>query len=168
MRVHVDMVILATAIEPRKDASEVARRFLISRGADGFLLELHPKLAPVSTAINGIFLAGACQGPKDIPDTVAQASAAAVRVLSLSSRGKVEVESTVAEIDPETCSGCKLCISLCPGNAIEFLEKRGISRVNEAMCKGCGACSAVCPSGAARTRHFTMDQVFAEIEGMFG
>ncbi|MEM2983528.1 MAG: CoB--CoM heterodisulfide reductase iron-sulfur subunit A family protein, partial [Candidatus Bathyarchaeia archaeon] len=168
MRIPVDMVILATAMEPRKDSIDVARKFLVPTGPDGFFLEQHPKLAPVSTQVNGIFLAGTCQGPKDIPDTVAQASAAAAKAISLSSRGKVEVESTVAEIDPEICSGCRLCISLCPANAVEFLEKRGISRIKEAMCMGCGACAAVCPSGAARAKHFTKDQVFAEIEGIFG
>jgi heterodisulfide reductase subunit A len=122
----------------------------------------------VSTATSGIFLAGACQAPKDIPDTVAQASAAAAKALSLASKKMVEVESATSEIDPELCVGCKLCISLCPSSAIEFVEKIGVSQVNDAMCKGCGACAAVCPSGSARAKHFTSHQVFAEIEGILG
>jgi heterodisulfide reductase subunit A len=168
MRFPVDMVILATAMEPRRDVEEVARKFLLSRSSDGFFLEQHPKLAPVSTATSGIFLAGSCQGPKDIPDTVAQASAAAAKALSLAAKKIVEVESATAEIDPELCIGCKMCISLCPSSAIDYLDRNGISRVNEAMCKGCGACAAVCPSGSARAKHFTSPQVFAEIEGILG
>jgi heterodisulfide reductase subunit A len=167
MRIPVDMVILATAMEPRRDSLDLARKFLISVGSDGFFLEEHPKLAPVSSNMKGIFVAGACQGPKDIPDTIAQASAAAAKALALSFLGKVEVESTASEIDPEICSGCKLCISICPINAIEFVESKGICRIEEAMCRGCGGCSAICPNGAARTRHFTMDQVIAEIDGLF-
>jgi len=166
LRVPVDMVILCPAIEKRRDAEEVARKFGISVGRDGFFLEEHPKLEPVSTATSGVFVAGACQGPKDIPDSVAQAKAAASEALALSSYGKVEVSPTISSIDPDICIGCQICIGLCPYSAIEFDERRGVSEVNEAVCKGCGSCAAYCPSGAAKVRHFTDRQVFAEIDGL--
>jgi heterodisulfide reductase subunit A len=168
LRVPVDMVILASAMEPRSDANEVARTFLLGRSRDGFFSELHPKLAPVSTPAAGIFLAGTCQGPKDIPDTVAHASAAAAKALSLACRGKVEVESMISEIDPAVCSGCQTCVELCPYGAITFQERRGISQVTEALCQGCGACAAACPNGAARLKHFTVDQILAEIDALMG
>ncbi len=166
LRVPVDMVILCTAIEARKDAIDVGRIFGVNLGADGFFLEEHPKLGPLNTATDGVFLAGACQSPKDIPDTVAQASGAASKALSLATRGIVQVPSTISYIDPDICSGCQICIGLCPYSAIEFDEFRGISVINEAVCKGCGSCSGFCPSGAAQVRHFIKKQVFAEFEGI--
>ena len=166
IRVPVDMVILSTALEARSDAEEVARLFNISRSADGFFLERHPKLDPVATTTEGIFVVGCCQGPKDIPDTVAQASAAAARALAMISKGKVEIEAATAVIDEELCSGCKICNLLCPFNAISFDEEKEVSRVNEALCKGCGVCVAACPSGAITGKHFTAEQIMAEIEGI--
>ena len=166
LRVPVDMVVLCTAMEARQNAPEVARIFGISQGGDGFFLEEHPKLGPMSTATDGIFLAGSCQGPKDIPDAVSHAAGAACQALALATRGKVEIPSATSWIDPEVCAGCQTCIKLCPYSAIEFDERKGVSEVNEALCKGCGSCSAFCPSGAARTKHFTTKQVFAEIEGI--
>ncbi len=166
LRVPVDMVVLCTAVEARKNASEVARVFGINQGGDGFFLEQHPKLGPMNTHTDGVFLAGACQGPKDIPDAVSHASGAAAQALALITRGKVEISPTVSWIDPAVCAGCRVCIGLCPYSAIEFNERRGISVVNEVMCKGCGSCAAFCPSGAARIRHFSAKQVFAEIEGL--
>jgi heterodisulfide reductase subunit A len=160
------MVILCTAMEPRATAAEVARTFGISIGADGFFLEEHPKLEPVSTATSGVFLAGACQGPKDIPDTVAQAKGAAAEALALSTFGKVSVAPMISAIDPDICIGCQACIGLCAYSAIEFNALKGISEVNEAVCKGCGSCAAHCPSGAAQVRHFTEKQIFAEIDGL--
>jgi len=166
LRVPVDMVVLCTAMEARKNAPEVARIFGISQGGDGFFLEEHPKLGPMTTATDGIFLAGSCQGPKDIPDAVSHAAGAAGQALALATRGKVEIPSATSWIDPDVCAGCQTCIQLCPYSAIEFDERRGVSEVNEALCKGCGSCSGFCPSGAARTKHFTTKQVFAEIEGI--
>lgn len=166
IRVPVDMVILCIALEPRSNAKQVAQLFRISQGADGFFIERHPKLDPVATMTDGIFIAGCCQGPKDIPDTVAQASAAATRVLSLISKGKVELEATVAVIDEEKCSGCRVCNMLCPYNAISFIEDKEVSRINEALCKGCGTCVAACPSAAITQRHFTTEEIMAEIEGV--
>ncbi len=164
LEVAVDMVVLGVGLSPRRDADRVAQTFGISRSSDGFFMEAHPKLRPVATQVDGIFLAGCCQGPKDIPDTVAQASAAAAEVMSLLAKGEIEIEPTTATIDPELCAGCKLCIEVCPHSAIEFLETKGISSVKEALCKGCGACAAVCPSKAARQNHFTQNQVLAEVE----
>ncbi len=166
IRVPVDMVVLCSAIEARSDAMQVGRVFGVNLGADGFFLEEHPKLGPLNTATDGVFIAGACQSPKDIPDTVAQASGAAAKALSLASRGRVTVQSVVSWINPDICAGCKLCIPLCPYSAVEFDERRRISVVNEAVCKGCGSCAAVCPSGAAQVRHFRKRQVFAEFDGM--
>jgi heterodisulfide reductase subunit A len=164
--IAVDMVVLGTGLTAREDTERVAQVFGVSQSADGFFMEAHPKLRPVSTHVEGIFVAGCCQGPKDIPDTVAQAEGAAAEVLALASLGEMEVEATTATIDPEICSGCKLCIEVCPYSAIEYLENKGIAVVNEALCKGCGSCTAVCPSKAARQKHFTQDQVLAEVEGL--
>jgi len=166
MRVPVDMVVLCTAMEARTDTAETARLFGISQGQDGFFLEEHPKLGPVSTATDGIFLGGACQGPKDIPDTVSHAAGAAAQALALATRGKVTISPTVSWIDPDICSGCKTCIGLCAYSAIEFDHRLNVAVVNEAMCKGCGSCAGACPSGAARVRHFTERQVFAELDGL--
>jgi len=164
-RIPVDMVVLSTALEPRADAGAVARLFSISRSKDGFFLEKHPKLDPVATTTDGVFVAGCCQGPKDIPDTVAQASAAAARVLSMISQGNVEVESATSFVDEKLCSGCKTCLALCPYNAISFDEAKKVSAINEALCKGCGTCAAACPSGAITSRHFTTEQIMAQLEG---
>ncbi|HEY56145.1 MAG TPA: CoB--CoM heterodisulfide reductase iron-sulfur subunit A family protein [Dehalococcoidia bacterium] len=165
-RVPVDMVILCVALEPPPDAEAVARLFNISRSADGFFLEKHPKLDPVATTTDGVFVVGCAQGPKDIPDTVAQASAAAARVLALISQGEVEIEAATAIVDERICSGCQLCIPICPYSAISFDEEKLVSRVNEALCKGCGACVGGCPSDAISLSHFTNEQIMAQMEGM--
>ncbi len=167
IRVPVDMVILCVAMEARPDAQEVSRTFGMSVGADGFFLEEHPKLGPLDTPTGGVFIAGACQGPKDIPDTVAQASGAAAKALSLATRGQVQIPSAISSIDPDLCAGCQMCIALCPYSAIEFDDRRKISVVNEAVCKGCGSCAAICPSGAAQVRHFKEKQVMSELDGLF-
>ncbi len=166
IRVPVDMVILSTALEPRPDTEAVARLFNISRSADGFFLERHPKLDPVATTTGGTFVVGCAQGPKDIPDAVAQASAAAARALAMISKGKVEIEAATAVIDEELCSGCKICNLLCPYSAISFDEEKKVSTVNEALCKACGVCVAACPSAAITGKHFTTEQIMAEIEGV--
>jgi heterodisulfide reductase subunit A2 len=166
LRLPVDMVVLSCALEPRADAGSVARTFSMSRKADGFFLEKHPKLDPVATTTDGVFVAGCCQGPKDIPDTVAQASAAAARVLSMISQGRVVIESATAVVDEEHCAGCKVCLDLCSYKAITFDEEKKVSRINEALCKGCGTCVAACPSGAITGRHFTTEQIMSEIEGV--
>lgn len=168
VRVPVDMAILCTAMEPRGDMTEVARVFGVAQGQDGFFLEEHPKLGPVSTATDGIFLAGACQGPKDIPDAVAHASGGAAQALALAAKGKVSISPTTSWINPDICIGCKVCIDLCAYSAIEFDERRQVSVINEAMCKGCGSCAGYCPSGAAQIKHFSENQIFDEIDGLLG
>jgi len=165
-RVPVDMVVLSTALEPRADAGEVGRMFSISRSADGFFLEKHPKLDPVATMNDGIFVVGCCQSPKDIPNTVAQASAAAARALATISAGSIEIEAATSVVVEELCSGCKICTDLCPFNAISFDEEKKVSVINDALCKGCGVCVAACPSGAIIGRHFTTQQLMAEIDGV--
>ncbi|MGD9368351.1 MAG: NAD(P)-binding protein [Desulfobacteraceae bacterium] len=167
IRVPVDMVILCTAIQARGNAAEVGRIFGVNQGADGFFLEEHPKLGPLNTASDGVFLAGCCQKPMDIPDTVSQASGAAAKALALATLGRVEVPPTISWIDPDVCVGCQVCIDLCPYGAIAFNPRLGVSEVNPAMCKGCGSCSGFCPSNAAGSRHFKSKQLFAEIDGIF-
>ncbi len=166
IRVPVDMVVLCMAMEARSDAHDICRLFGVSQGKDGFFLEEHPKLGPLNTSTDGVFLAGACQSAKDIPDTTAQASGAAAKALSLAHRGVVEVPSAISWIDPDICAGCQVCIGLCPYGAIEFDPRRAISVVNEALCKGCGSCAGFCPSNAAQVRHFKPAQLLAELEGI--
>ena len=137
-RIPVDMVVLSTGLEPQADAQEVRRLFNMSCGSEGFFLERHPKLAPVNTFTDGVFLAGACQGPRDIPDTVAQAGAAAAEAMVLIDRGYIEQEPNTAYILEQECSGCKSCIPLCPYTAIAFDEAKQKAVINEALCKGCG------------------------------
>ncbi len=166
IRVPVDMVVLCMAMEARENAHDICRLFGVSQGKDGFFLEEHPKLGPLNTSTDGVFLAGACQSAKDIPDTTAQASGAAAKALSLAHRGVVEVPSAISWIDPDICAGCQVCIGLCAYGAIEFDTRRAISVVNEALCKGCGSCSGFCPSNAAQVRHFKPGQLLAELEGI--
>ena len=164
-QVFADMVILCTAIEMQQDADNVAHVFSLNRKADGFFAERHPKLEPVQTMTDGIYVVGCCQGPKDIPDTVSQASAGAAKVLATITKGKVELEANTAVIDEALCSGCRICDFLCPYSAISFDDEKKVCNVNEALCKGCGVCVAACPSGAITGRHFTTEQIIAEIAG---
>jgi heterodisulfide reductase subunit A len=164
-RLPVEMVVLSCALEPQPDAEAINRLFNISCSGDGFFLEKHPKLEPVSTMTDGIFLAGCCQGPKDIPDTVAQASAAAAEALAIISRGRVEVEAATAVIDERICSGCQACLEVCPYHAIEYDAEKNVCRVNKTLCKACGACVAACFSDAISLEHFTNEQIVAEMEG---
>ncbi len=165
--VDVDMVVLSTAIEAPHDADRVAALFGLSRTEDGFFAEAHPKMRPVETNTDGVFLAGTAQGPRDVPDTVAHAGAAASMALALLDKGEVTISPTISVVDEVLCSGCKTCIALCPYTAISFIEEKNVARVNEALCKGCGTCAAACPSGAITARHFTDQQIMAQIEGLF-
>ena len=164
--IEADLVVLATGIIPREDTKEFARILNINQSADGFYLEAHPKLRPVDTFTDGIFLAGCCQGPKDIPDAVAQASGAAVRASEPLAAGKVTVEAISANIDEDLCSGCRVCEDLCAYSALEFDEKDKLMRVNDVMCKGCGSCASACPTGAISMRHFDLKQILAQIGGL--
>ncbi len=165
-RIPVDMVILMTAFEPRRDARDVGLKFGISCSMDGWFTERHPKLDPVATMTDGIFIAGVCQGPKDIPASVAQGAAAAARILGMITKGTVSIEPVVATIHAEHCSGCRICNNLCPFNAIEFKEDEGVSYVNQALCKGCGTCVAACPAHAITGAHFSDEQIYAELAGL--
>jgi heterodisulfide reductase subunit A len=165
-RIPVDMVILMGALEPRADAREVGLRFGISCSMDGWFIERHPKLDPVATMTQGVFIAGTCQGPKDIPDSVSQGAAAAARVQGMITKGTVLIEPVVASINAERCSGCRICNALCPFNAIEYLDEEGVSTIHLALCKGCGTCVAACPAGAITGAHFSNEQITSEIEGL--
>jgi heterodisulfide reductase subunit A len=164
--IKADLVVLATGIIPRTDTKEFSRILNINQSADGFLLEAHPKLRPVDTFTDGIFLAGCCQSPKDIPDAVAQACGAAVRASEPLAQGKVVVEAISSNIDEDLCSGCRICEDLCPYSALEFDEKDKVMRVNDVMCKGCGSCASACPTGAISMRHFDVKQILAQIGGI--
>ena len=165
-RIPVDMVVLSVGLEAQPDVDDVRRMFNISCGHEGWFLERHPKLAPVSTFTDGVLLAGCCQGPKDIPDTVAQAGAAAAEALAIIDKGHVELEPNTAFVQEELCSGCKTCLPLCPYSAIGFLVEKKTAEVNGAICKGCGTCVAACPSGALQQNLFTDEQIFQEIKGV--
>jgi heterodisulfide reductase subunit A len=168
IEIPVDMVVLATAMVPAADAEHMAQLFHITRSEDGFFLEAHPKLRPVETAMDGIFLAGTCQAPKDIPDTVAQASGAAVQAVALLNRGVVEIEPMTAEVLPLRCIACGSCVEVCPSGAAELVQQRGgrVAQINPALCKGCGLCVAAC-RGAAITLHgFTDQQLLGQIEAL--
>lgn len=163
MQIPVDMVILSAGLEPRHDAADVSHLFGFSRSGDGFFLEKHPKLAPVETASNGVFIAGACQGPKDIPDTVAQAGAAAAAAMAMMDQGKVTLEPSVAQVNIGLCTGCGECVVACPYSALELVE--GHVEVDETACKGCGVCAGHCRSKAITVLHFTDEQLLAEMQG---
>ncbi|HXZ94950.1 MAG TPA: CoB--CoM heterodisulfide reductase iron-sulfur subunit A family protein, partial [Dehalococcoidia bacterium] len=165
IRLPVDMVILCSALEARSDADNVARLFNLNRRADGFFLERHVKLDPVATPTDGIFIAGCCEGPRDIPDTVAQAEATAAKALSLISRGVVTTEAAISTIDEDICHGCGRCEEICTFHAPKVISKDGklVSSINEALCKGCGACAVVCPTGAISIKHFTQDEILAQV-----
>lgn len=169
MRIPVDMVILCPAMIPRSDATEVARRFSITQKATGFFLERHVKLEPQTTAMDGVFIAGCCQFPKDIPDSVSQGRAAAAAALELIDKGSVAAEAAISCVDEDGCSGCGICELLCPFQAIELQPRndKRVSHVNEALCKGCGTCGAACPSGAITVHHFTDEQILAQVEALF-
>jgi heterodisulfide reductase subunit A len=166
-RLSFDLVVLSVALEAARDAGEVAKIFGISQGRDGFFLEEHATMAPVSTAVGGIFIAGCAHGPKDIQSAVAEGQAAAGRILSqLIPGAKLSLQPVTAEVNEDLCSGCKTCVSLCPYKAIMYDSIKGIVSVNEVLCRGCGVCVAACPSSAIKARNFSDKQILAEIEGL--
>ncbi|MCL6580278.1 MAG: CoB--CoM heterodisulfide reductase iron-sulfur subunit A family protein, partial [Firmicutes bacterium] len=178
VEVEVDMVVLAPAMTPRRDAAKVAQILSVSYDGYGFLNEAHPKLRPVETNTAGIFLAGACQGPKDIPDTVAQASAAAAKVVALLAKDQMETEPMVARVNEALCSGCLWCKPICPYKAIDaktVTEKvhgkvvtRQVATVNAGLCHGCGACTVACRDGAMNLSGFTNEQLLASVDELLG
>lgn len=166
-KIPVDMVVLSTGLEPQDDQNEMAHLFGVSLSKDGFFLERHPKLGPVETTSDGIYLAGVCQSPRDIPDSVAHSSAAAAVAISLMDAGSVAMDPFTSRIDEERCGGCRICESVCPFKAIEMVDSEGrmVAHINSVLCKGCGACAAACPAGAAVQHGFKREQIMAEIEG---
>jgi len=171
--ITTEMVVLIPALIPRSDTLDLARLLHVSQGPDGLLMEAHPKLRPMDTSTDGIFIAGCCQGPKDIPDTVAQASGAAARVENILSKKEIEVEPIYVEVDKNLCSGCGVCASVCAYGAIEIKEnpdnpQKKLAVVNKALCKGCGLCPAACPSGAMQQLNYGDDQLVAMIETYLG
>jgi heterodisulfide reductase subunit A len=138
----------------------------LPRSGDGFFLEAHPKLRPVDTAVAGVFLAGTCQGPKDISESIAQARASSSAAMTLLMRGKVQVEAATSFIDEELCAGCGQCAEVCSFSALSLHPVRGVMTVNPVLCQGCGSCAVTCPSGAINVHHFTFDQFMAQVEAL--
>jgi len=165
-RIPVDMVILSAGLEARHDAKEVGKLFGIACSADSWYIERHPKLDPVATMTEGIFIAGCAQGPKDIPASVVQGAAASARVMGKIQQKEVSLEPVRATVDQDRCSGCRICNNLCPFSAILFHEDTMVSEVNPALCQGCGTCVAACPAGAISGTGFSDEQILAQIEGL--
>lgn len=165
-RIPVDMVILSAGLEPRADAKETGKLFGLSCGTAGWFIERHPKLDPVATMTEGIFIAGCAQGPKDIPASVAQGAAASARVLGKIQQKEIALEPVRATINEAQCSGCRICNGLCPFNAILFHEDKMVSEINPALCQGCGTCVAGCPAGAISGTGFSNEQILSQIEGL--
>jgi heterodisulfide reductase subunit A2 len=159
VEVAADLVVLATPMAPAAGAPELAQRLHIGTDAHGFYSEAHPKLRPVESLTAGIFLAGAGQGPKDIPESVGQAGAAAAKVLQLFSRDEMKAEPTIARVIPELCAACGLCVAACPYGARQIDELKHIATVNAALCQTCGACAAACPNKASVVRNWTPAQI---------
>ena len=177
LHIDADMVVLAAAIEPDETARPLATMLTASMDTNDFFTEAHPKLRPVESPTAGIFLSGACQGPKDIPETVAQAGAAASKVIGLLAKDKLTCNPCVAHSDEMMCNGCSSCEKVCPYGAITYSDKefrgpnrttliRRVASVNEAVCQGCGACTVACPSGAMDLKGFTNSQIMAEVDAI--
>lgn len=165
--VSVDMVILCTPVIPSSSVAAIAGLLDISTGTTGFFEEMHPVMEQVQSKIRGVFIAGSCQSPTDIQGAMSQGMAAAGYVLSgLVPGRKLEISPVHCLVDPERCSGCRTCVSVCPYKAITFVEDEKVSRINDVLCHGCGTCAAACPSGAVRANHFTDEEVLAEIDGI--
>jgi len=165
-KMNFDMVILSVGLEPRRDSEIIQKLLTLSRTQDGFFMEAHPKLRPVDAATGGIFFAGCAEAPKDIKDSVTQASAAAARAGILMARGKVTVEAITPILDVEKCKACGLCTKVCPYNAITLNKELKRVEIVEAACGGCGTCAAECPSGALTQNHFTDEQIIAQIDAV--
>ncbi|MBQ9929333.1 MAG: CoB--CoM heterodisulfide reductase iron-sulfur subunit A family protein [Oscillospiraceae bacterium] len=177
LHIDADMVVLAAAIEPDKSARPLATMLTASMDTNDFFTEAHPKLRPVESPTAGIFLSGACQGPKDIPETVAQASAAAAKVIGLLNKDHLICNPCTATPDEMMCNGCSSCEKVCPYGAITYIDKefrgpnrttliRRVAQVNPAVCQGCGACTVACPSGAMDLKGFSNKQIMAEVDAI--
>jgi heterodisulfide reductase subunit A len=174
VEIRADLVVLATAVTPREGAAELAQKLGISYDVYGFYSEAHPKLKPVETAKAGVFLAGACSAPRDIPDSVASGSAAAAKALSILTNDMLEREPVIARVNEATCIHCRACIEACPYKAIEDYEVRDrkgnlvkvVARVNEGVCQGCGVCAALCRSRAIDLAGFDDREIYGQIDAL--
>lgn len=176
VQITADLVVLATAMQPAAGSGSLAQLVGFTCDRDGFFLEAHPKLRPVETSTAGVFLAGTCQGPKDIPDTVSQAGAAAAKVIALLARDELVAEPMVSRVEESMCSGCLECVSVCPYRAIEGITvqershgrevTRRVARVNAGLCQGCGACNVACRAGAVNTLGYNDEQLLAEVDAL--
>ena len=177
LHIDADLVVLATAVEADKSARSIATMLTASMDTNDFFTEAHAKLRPVESPTAGIFLSGVCQGPKDIPETVSQASAAAAKVIGLLAKDKLTCNPCVAHSDEMLCNGCSSCEKVCPYGAITYSDKefrgpnrttliRRVATVNEAVCQGCGACTVACPSGAMDLKGFSNRQIMAEVDAI--
>ena len=177
LHIDADMVVLAAAIEPDKSARSIATMLTASMDTNDFFTEAHPKLRPVESPTAGVFLSGTCQGPKDIPETVAQASAAAAKVIGLLCKDSLTCNPCTAQPDEMMCNGCSSCEKVCPYGAITYIDKefrgpnrttliRRVAQVNPAVCQGCGACTVACPSGAMDLKGFSNKQIMAEVDAI--
>jgi heterodisulfide reductase subunit A len=170
LQVNADLIVLAAGLVQSLDFDKLQAILHVPRSADGFFLETHPKLRPFDTPIAGVFLAGACQGPKDIPDTVAQASGAAMKAVELLAKGEIDIEPLMGEVDNDLCSGCAICKTVCPFEAVQLKtekvhgKERTVAGILEAVCQGCGACSTACPTGAIKMKHFTGKQIVEQVK----
>jgi heterodisulfide reductase subunit A len=162
--ITTDLVVLVPALVPRSNTTDFARLLHLTLSGDGFFLEAHPKLRPMDTFVNGIFIAGCCQGPKDIQDTVSQASGAASRAATILAKKELEIDPLIAAVDEELCTGCGVCVEICPYDARALNDKLKIAEVNEALCVGCGACIASCPSNASIHKNFTKKQILNMVD----
>ena len=159
-----DMIVLSVGVTPRMDMADVQKLLTLSKTSDGFFMELHPKLKPVDAPTSGVFFAGCAEAPKDVKDSVTQASAAAARAQTVLAAGRVKVEAITSEINPELCRFCTVCAQSCPYKAITVEPKKKTISMVEAMCKGCGTCGAECRFGAIKMKHFTDEQTIAQID----
>jgi heterodisulfide reductase subunit A len=170
LEVHADLIVLAVGLVQSPDFDRLQAVLHVPRSGDGFFLETHPKLRPFDTPIPGIFLAGTCQGPKDIPDTVAQASGAAMKATDLLAKGEIEIEPLMGVLDVDLCNGCAICKAICPFEAIQMKTEKvnGKEKIRaeilEAVCQGCGVCSSACPAKAIKMKHYTDKQIVAQVE----
>jgi len=168
VEIKADLVVLATAMMPSQDSQKLFSILKLAVDENGFLSEAHPKLRPVESIAAGFFLAGAAQGPRDIPETVAQAGGAASKVIAMFSQEQLHQEPIVAVVDEDLCSGCKVCISACPYDARQFDDEEGVVKVNELLCEGCGACVVSCPSGATQQKNLTDNQIREMVRAVLG
>jgi heterodisulfide reductase subunit A len=166
IEIDADMVVLAQATRPSKGAPELAKKLKIALDKDGFLAEAHPKLRPVESVTPGVFLAGAAQAPKDIPEAVAQASGAAAKAISILSQDRLYHSPTVAKVYRNLCTGCGMCVAVCPYEALTL--KDGKVEVNEVLCEGCGTCAATCLRAAVQVKNLSANQINEMIKASLG